>query len=176
MAGELIAQFNAFQLNHESSAGFNAGYQLVSAGAYRGVSLQKLIQSQLMEYYSFCCVVPAAAALATGITVVLNIVDDTTSILDPGTVLDIGVTAQNLSASGALASFTTGVGAEQTGTVTLSSTSRNPVQISIAIANAQLSSLAVGNILGLRIRRVGDNVADTCQGRAILLSGMIKNT
>jgi hypothetical protein len=176
MAGELIAQFNAFTLNRESSAGFNASFQLVTAGAYRGVSLQKLIQSQLQEYYSFSCVVPAAAALATGITVVLNIVDDTTSSLDPGTVVDIGVTAQNLSAAGAMTNFTTGTGVEQTGTVTLSATSRNPVQISIAIANAQLSSLAVGNILGLRIRRLGDNASDTCNGRAVLLSGMVKNT
>jgi hypothetical protein len=65
---------------------------------------------------------------------------------------------------------------EQTGTATLSVTSRNPVQLSIPILNAQLSSLAVGNILAIRIRRIGDNAADTCNGRAVLLSGLIKNT
>jgi hypothetical protein len=176
MAGEIIASFGAVGLNRESSAGFNLGFQFVTAGAYRGASLQKLIQSQLIEYYSFSCIVPAAATLATGITIVLNIVDDTLNSLDLGKVLDMGVTAQNLSASGAMTNFTGGVGTETTGTVTLSSTSRNPVQISLAIANAQLNSLAAGNILGIRIRRIGDNASDTVPGRAVLLGGIIKNT
>ena len=164
MAGELIHQFGPYGLSRESTAGFDPGFQLVSGGAYRGVSLQKLIQSQIQEYYTFTCIVPAAATLATGITVVLNIVDDTTNAVDLGTVLDIGVTPQNLSASGAMTSFSGGTGTEVTSTITLSATSRNPVQISIAIVNANLSSLAAGNILGLRIRRLGDNVLDTCLG------------
>lgn len=176
MAGELITQFGPQDLFRETSLGFDLKNQSVTVGAFRGVSLQKLIQAQLKEYYNLAVTVPAAAALATGITIVLNLVDDGTSPADLGTVVDLGVTACNLSGAGALVNFSADAGTEATGTATLSATAGNPVQVSIAIANAQLASLAVGNFLGLRIRRIGDNASDTCPGRVVLLGGKVSNT
>jgi hypothetical protein len=177
MAGELITQFGPQDLYRETSLGYSLPAQTVLVGNVRGVSFQKLIQSQLKEYYNLTVVVPAAAALATGITIVLQIVDDGQSSADLGLVARFGIQAANLSASGALVDFSSGLGAaEVAGNVTLSATSLNPVLLSIAIANANLNSLAVGNILGLRIRRIGDNAADTCANRVACLGGFVKNT
>jgi len=176
MANELITQFGPADFYRESSYGYNLPAQSCLVGNVRGLSFQKLIQAQIKEYYNLTCIVPSAAALGTGITVILNLVDDGQNSVDLGLVARFAVTPYNLSASGATVDFAAGGGTETAGNATLSSTTLNPVQLSIAIANAALNSLAVGNILGLRFRRVGDNSADTAPGRVVLLGGYVKNT
>jgi hypothetical protein len=177
MAGELITQFGPQDLFRESVLGYSLPNQSCLVGGVRGVSFQKLIQAQLKEYYNLTVIVPAAAGLATGITVVLQLVDDGQNSADLGLVARFGIQAANFSAAGALVDWSAGEGAaEVAGNATLSSTSLNPVLLSIAIANANLNSIAAGNILGLRIRRIGDNAADTAPGRVVCLGGFVKNT
>lgn len=182
MAGELIATFGVQDLYVERNQGYDDKLKTVQIGALRGVSLPRLIRASVVEKYNTNVIVAAAAALATGITVVLQLVDDGTDPADLGKVIQLGVQAFNLSASGAKVDLSGNSGAEQTFTATLSSTSLVSVQASVAIANAQLASLAVGNLLALRIRRLGDtsvwndNTTDTCPGRPVLLGGIIKNT
>ena len=177
MAGELITQFGPQDLYRETSLGYALPFVSALPGNVRGVSFQKLIQAQLIEYYNLSVVVPAAAGLATGITIVFAVVDDGSNAADLGLVVRFGIRAANFSASGATVDFANGLGAaEVAANVTLSATSLNPVLCTVAIANANLNSLAAGNILGLRIRRIGDNAADTCAGRVAVLGGIVKNT
>jgi hypothetical protein len=182
MAGELIATFGVQDLYPERNQAYDDKLKTVVVGALRGVGLPRLLRAQVVEKYNFSCIVPAAAVLGTGITVVLLLVDDGTDPTDLGKVVQLGVQAYNLSAAGAKVDLSGSSGAEQTFTATLSSTSLVSVQASVAIANAQLASLAVGNLLALRIRRLGDtsvwndNLTDTCRGRPVLLGGIVTNT
>jgi hypothetical protein len=182
MAGELITQFTASDLYRESSKGYDTVAASVvyqtSVGASRGLGLQKLISAQLKEYYNGIWVLPSAALLATGLTFKLVITDDGTNPADLGTVIQLEVTPFNLSTALSVVdwSLPASKGTPTTGNITLGATSGLPVVGSIAIAEAGLASLAAGNILGMRLRRVGDATADTCPGRAILLGGIIYNT
>jgi hypothetical protein len=182
MAGELISGFGPQDLYPERVQGYDEKLKSVQIGALRGVGLPRLLRNQCVERYNFTCIVPAAATLSTGVTVVLQLVDDATDPRDLGKVIQLGVQAVNLSGSGAKVDLSSNSGAEQTFTATLSATSLVSVQVSVAIANAQLASLAAGNLLALRIRRLGDtavfndNTTDTCPGRPVLLGGLIKNT
>jgi hypothetical protein len=182
MAGELVAQFNASDLYRETSLGYDTTFQTciyqTANGASRGVSLQKLIQSQLTEYYNGMFIVPAAAALGTGLTFRLVVTDDGQNAADLGLVVRLGITPFNLTTALSVAdwSLAASKGTETLANVTLGATTGLPVIGSIAIANASLASLAVGNVLGIRIRRVGDNAADTCANRVMLLGGIITNT
>jgi hypothetical protein len=182
MAGELLAQFNASDLYRETSSGYEtraatAVYQ-TNNGASRGLSLQKLISSQLKEYYNGQWFVPAAVALATGLTFKFLVTDDGTSPPDLGTAIVLEVTPYNLSTALSVVdwSLPASKGTATNVTVTLGATSGLPVLGSVAIVAANLASLAAGGMFGMRVRRVGDNAADTCPGRAILLGGAIVNT
>jgi hypothetical protein len=182
MAGEILAQFNASDLFRETSKGYETTSQTAvyatNNGASRGLSLQKFISSQLKEYYNGQWFVPAAVALATGLTFKFLVTDDGTNPADLGTVIQLEVTPFNLSTALSVVdwSLPASKGTVTTGNVTLGATSGLPVLASIPIVVANLASLAAGGIFGMRLRRVGDATADTCQGRAILLGGAITNT
>jgi hypothetical protein len=182
MAGELLANFVAGDLYRETSKGYElAAYSAIyqtANGASRGVSLQKFIQAQLLEYYNYMTVVPAAIALATGLTFRLIVTDDGLNTADLGTAVRLSIIPYNLSTALSMVDYSlpASKGTETAATVTLGATTGLPVIGSIPIANAGLASLAAGNVLGIRIRRVGDNAADTCQNRIILHGGTITNT
>jgi hypothetical protein len=182
MAGELLAQFNASDLFRETSTGYKTeaatGLYQTNNGAMRGLSLQKLISAQLKEYYNGVWFVPAAVALVTGLTFKFIVTDDGTNPADLGTVIQLEVTPFNLSTALSVAdwSLPASKGTATTVNITLGSTTGLPVLGSLAIANAGLASLAAGSMFGMRLRRVGDAAADTCQGRALLLGGAITNT
>ena len=182
-SGTLLAQFQASDLYRESSNGYN--YQNTSAlfstanGGSRGIRLNKfVIASQLYEYYNAVYYVPSTVALATGLTWKFILVDDGTNSADPGLVVRLEVTPFNLSASGALVDFSVAgsKGTVTTANVTLNSTSGVPTIGSVPIVVANLASLASGSILGFRLRRVGDNAADTCNSSVICLGGIIYDT
>jgi hypothetical protein len=181
-AGSVLAQFNASDLFRESSLGYETKlntvlYQTANGGS-RGLALPKLIQSQVIEYYNGMWYTPTAIALATGLTHKLLIVDDGTSSADLGLVVRLGVTPFNLSTALSVVdwSLAASKGTETFVNVTLGATTGLPVIASVAIVSANLASLAAGSIYGVRIRRVGDNAADTCPGRVILLGGQVNDT
>lgn len=193
MAGEVLAQINPADLFRETSVGYVLAYQSGLYGGVqgqsRGLSLQKIprdlipvpsfIQAaQPKEYYNGQWIVPAAVALATGLTFRFMLCDDGTDPADLGKVVQLEVTPFNLSTAAAPAdwSLAASQGTATTGNVTLSATSGAIVIGSIAIVLANLRALAAGNVFGMRLRRVGDAVADTCNGRALLLGGVITNT
>ncbi len=182
MAGELLAQFTPPDLFRESSLGYDVvrdtAVYATSSGGSRGLSFQKLIQAQLKEYYNGIFYVPAAVALGTGLTFKLLITDDGTSAADLGLVAKFEVTPFNLSTALAPVdwSLSASKGTATTGVATLQATSGMIVVLSIAIVSANLASLAATNVLGFRLRRMGDDASDTCPGRVILLGGVITNT
>jgi hypothetical protein len=181
-AGSLLAQFTATDLFRESSGGYDLSNQSclyqTANGASRGVSLQKLIQSQLKEYYNAMFILPTLVALGTGLTHRLILTDDGQNSADLGTVVRIGITPFNLSTALTVVdwSLAASQGTETFANVTLGATTGIPVIASIPIVVANLASLAAGSIYGMRIRRVGDNAADTCANRVILLGGVITDT
>ena len=181
-AGSVLAQFTPADLFRETSVGYSLAPQsavyLTSNGATRWLSMPKFISSQLTEWYNGFWFVPAAIALATGLTHTLILTDDGTSPADLGTAVRIGVTPFNLSTALSVVdwSLAASKGTETFATVTLSSTTGKPVTASIPIVTANLASLAAGSIYGLRIRRVGDNTADTCPGRILFGGGQVADT
>jgi hypothetical protein len=176
MAGELITQFGPNDLFRETSVGYSAELFAAPVGVTRGVSFQKLIQAQLKEYYQLVFEIPANLTIATGITVKLRLVDDGADAGDLGKVVKFGITAFNVDSASFKTDLSAAGGAEQTGTATLSSTAGIPVTLSIAIANAQLAAAGVGNMILIRVRRIGDDAADTTNGRVVFLAGHVKNT
>jgi hypothetical protein len=181
-AGSLLTQFTPSDLFRETSVGYNLTPQstvyATSNGASRGLSLPKLIQAQLIEYYNGMWILPTLVAVGTGLTHKLVITDDGTDANDLGKVVRIGITPFNLSTALTVVdwSLAASQGTETFANLTLGSTTGLPKILSIAIVAANLASLASGNLYGIRIRRVGDNAADTCNGRVILLGGEITDT
>lgn len=176
MAGELVAQIDAGAWKRETSVGYVPEFQTVPVGNIFGISLQKLIQSQLTEYYQYFFTIPANLTVATGLTFQARLTDDGTSAADLGGVVRLGVTAFNMDSGSFLANLSAASGAEQTANITLSSTSGALASVSIAIPNAQLASAGAGNNVLIRLRRIGDNAADTCPGRVVLVNAHVKNT
>jgi hypothetical protein len=182
-AGSVLAQFNASDLFRETSTGYDTRFQTAvyqtANGGTRGLSLQKfLIAGQIVEYYNGIWYVPSSIALATGLTHKLVIVDDGANSADLGLVVRLGITPYNLSTALSVVDFSLAAskGTETFVNVTLGATTGLPVIASIPIVVANLASLAAGSIYGMRIRRVGDNAADTCANRVILLGGQVNDT
>jgi hypothetical protein len=181
-AGSLLTQINPSDLFRETSVGYNlpsqsALYQTAN-GASRGLSMPKLIAAQLIEYYNGIWTLPTLVAVGTGLTHKLILTDDGTDASDLGKVVRIGITPYNLSTALSVFDFSLAAskGTETFANITLGATTGLPVVGSIAIVAANLASLAAGNIYGIRIRRVGDNAADTCNGRVLLMGGVITDT
>lgn len=176
MSGELVAQLNATDFYRETSVGYDPVSFSAITGLLRGISLPKLITAQLIEYYNAFFVIPANLTLSTGLTFQFRLVDDGSNSADLGTNVVIGASVWNVDKSGFLTNLTADTPTEVTATVTLSSTAGNPAAGSIAIPSADIPSVAVGDDCLIRIRRIGDNASDTCQGRVILINGYVKNT
>lgn len=182
-AGSVLAQFSPNDLYREAPLGYNpyANATLYSTnnGGSRGLCLNKfVIAGQLSEFYNGMWYVPTLIALATGLTIKLLITDDGTSAADLATVVRLEVTPFNLSTALSVVdwSLPASKGTVTTANVTLGATTGLPTIASIAIVTANLASLAAGSVFGMRIRRVGDNAADTCPGRVVLLGGQVNDT
>jgi hypothetical protein len=108
--------------------------------------------------------IPQLGALTTGVTVEFLLTDDGRNANDLGKVAVFGVTAKNILTDTDTFDITVSGGAEQTANCTLNAASGVGEVVKVLVPNANLDSAAISTWLGLRIRRVGDNVADTCIG------------
>lgn len=175
MALELVAQLQPNQLTRESTIGYEPGLQLVShvSGDVRGLSLPKLAT----QGYTATFMIPGSLTMGTGLTFRLPITDDGTDANDLGKVVRLGVTIKRLTTTAETTDMDTNAGTEQTVDVTLDATTGEVVNGSLAVTTANLdSSVVVGDLLSIRIRRVSTHANDTCNGRVILLGAFIFNT
>lgn len=164
MANELVAPL-VDALQRETSIGYEPGLQLAGSGTLRGLTLPKNAKNA----YDVLVKIPGNATLTTGLRVDVVVVDDGSDAADLGKGVVIGASVKLLADNTDTADLTTGAGAEVTATVTLAATA-GLVRIStISIPNASLDGAAAGGWIGIRLRRVADNPADTCMGRVILL-------
>lgn len=181
-AGSVLTQIQPGGLYRETSVGydapFNSAVYSTSSGSSRGIRFQKLISSQLLEYYSGIYYVPALIALGTGLTCKFAVTDNGADANDLGKVVRLEVTPYNLSTASAPIdySLTASKGTATAANVTLSTTSGVLATCTIAIVTANLASLAAGNWFGIRLRRVGDNAADTCLNDVLCTGGVVYDT
>ena len=183
MAGELVDQIDPGKLYREASAGYDLVGSSALTGTMRGVSLQKINPGSSSgtpavpyEYYNFLTTIPGNITMGTGLTFYLTMTDDGADSSDLSTSVALGITVKKLT-SAVSADLSTVSAQEQTATVTLSATSGLTAQFTLAIGTGtHLNSAAVGDQIGVRVRRLGSSTADTCNGRVICLGGHIKNT
>ena len=171
MANEFLAQLKPRDFTRESSLGVASALNLVQVGDLAGLPLPKLAT----QGYTALVPISHANTYTTGVTVTLYTVDDGTNSADLGKVVRFGVTFKRL-IDGESVDMDAGAATEQTVDVTLESTSGNVTVNTLAIANANLDSLASGEAVMMRVRRIGTHANDTCNGRAVLLGVAIKNT
>ena len=171
MANEFIAQLYPRDFFRESSLGNHDSFNTVQIGDLAGLPLPKFAAQ------GYCALVPVSHAntFGTGLTFTLYTVDDGKDAADLGKVVRYGLTVKRL-IDGESTDIDTGSATEQTVDVTLESTSGNVSVNTLAIANANLDSLATGEAFLLRVRRVSTASQDTCQGRVLLLGVGVKNT
>ena len=187
MSTELVAALGPNDFQRETAAGTDPELVLVNAdggsndapatGAYRGVSLPKFKQSNNIKYgYLAAFRIPDNLTMGTGLTFKIYLTDDGQNSADLGKVVQVGVTVKDLTTSAATNSIDTAGGTEETVNITLSSTSQAVGIGSLAITTANMTSPNVGDLVLIRVRRIGTATADTCLGRAILLRVEVQNT
>lgn len=141
-------------------------------GYLSGIPLRKIDK----EGYDFLITIPADAVVGTGLTFRLFLTDDGDAAALPVTnfaAIVVGLTAKKLVGGTDTTDVATAGGAEQTSTITLSTTSGVVTVADFAVANANLDAAGAGDNLLVRLRRIGSNAADTFQGRAILLDPIL---
>lgn len=182
MANELVATLYPFDLLSERSMGHDptasiAAYTGSVAGKLRGLSLPKVTvgTAAAAAGFTFVTTIPGSLTMSTGLTFAFVVSDDGSSAADLGTVVRLGVTVKRLINDETIDIDTAG-GTEQTVDVTLSSTTGGVAVATLAVANANLDSAAVGNAIAVRVRRVGTASQDTCAGRVLLYGVHVKNT
>lgn len=170
MALEAVSSLPPAVWHRESAMGHNQGLQLAQSGDYRGLSFPKLATQGYVTIF----VIPTGT-LTTGLTFRLATVDDGSDANDLGKVVRYGITVKRL-ADAETSDQDTGAGTEQTVDVTLEATSGNVTVNTLAIANANLDSAAVGDLVAVRLRRIGTSANDTCNGRVILVGASALGT
>jgi hypothetical protein len=112
--------------------------------------------------------------LPTGLTFKLGLVDDPMNPDASGAIV-VGITVKPV-ISGTSDYSQTSAGTEVTATITMPSTSGVDKATSVAVANANLSSLAAGGAFILQVRRIATNAADTHTGVVLLTSISVSDT
>lgn len=177
MANEFITQLGPRDFFRESTFGDTPHLYTEQAGGpgtsndVYGLSLPKLAT----QGYTALVPISHANTFTTGLTLTFYLVDDGTDSADLGKVIRLGVTFKRL-IDGESADIDTAAATEQTSDITLQSTSGLIKVSTLAVANANLDSLATGEACLLRVRRISTATQDTCQGRVLLLGVSIKNT
>lgn len=181
MSNELVAQLDPGSFYRESSLGYDLTFHSALSGTLRAVRFPKMNPGSATgtpatpwEYVDCTFIIPANLTMGTGLTFYLHCTDDGTSG-DPGLVVKWGIAVKRLNAN-ATTDISASGGTEQTGTLTLSSTANGIAIYSIAIANANLNSAAVGDMVGVRIRRMSADSSDTVVGSVLVVGGHVKNT
>lgn len=171
MAGELVDSVRPRDLFRLNGASIN-DVDLVTRISMGGVRMPK----SDVKGFSFVTTIPANITMATGLTFYWDLVDDGTDATDPGLAVRIGITVKKLNTGTATTDITVGAGTEQLKTSTLISTAGQILQDSLAIANANLNSAAVGDQILVRFRRLGTDAADTMLNAPLLFNIYVKNT
>ena len=193
MASEFVATLRPQDFQRETDLGNDGSVSLVLApgealgsaggtnvpsGDIRGLSLPRYLTATNVAHYGYVALfrIPASLTMGTGLTFKVYLTDDGRNAADLGLVVAVGIGLKRLAAN-ATDDEDVGGATEVITPCTLSTTSSGVSITSIAIATAALpASAAVGDLLLLRIRRVGTNSGDTCGGRAILLQVEVQNT
>lgn len=113
--------------------------------------------------------------IATGFTFNIGVVDDGTDADDPGKVVRFGITVKRL-VSGTDNLTIASAATEQTVDVTLNATAGVLTTGALAILNANLDSVATGDKILVRLRRIGTASQDTCRGAVLVTLFDIRNT
>lgn len=173
MANELVGQFTLANMVREQTVGYNPWARAVWVGDTAGVRLNKLDT----QGYIVRGNVPGSLTMGTGLTFIFEVAlpDVPDFDADPGKVVRLGVTVKRV-ISGESLDLDAAAGAEQTVDVTLQATAALVTVATLAIANANLDSLAVNENYAARIRRVGSAAQDTCRGSVVLTLVVAKNT
>lgn len=169
MANEFVAQLSPATAYRETPVGYSPWSDSALTGDLRGLRLHKMDG----DFYNWVFQIPANLTMATGLTFTVVLVDDGALPSDLGKVVRLAVSVKLL-ASAESTDLDAAGSAETAANITLQATTG---QVTVAtIAVTALDSAAVGNVVALRLRRVGSNAADTCQGSVILLGVFAKNT
>jgi hypothetical protein len=171
MANELVASFLPGDLTREQSVGYNRWAYVGGVGSFCGCRLNKLDN----QGYVAIVKIPPGLTMATGLTFSWGFCDNAEFSSDPGLVVRFGITVKRLIA-GETPNMDAAAGAEQFVNVTTQGTSGNLTIGTLAIANANLDSAAVGDRIGIRLRRNGTNAADTFQGSVLVTDLSVINT
>ena len=186
-SGDLISDLHGFDFYPEyGTEGARGNLRLVNnpitgasiTSSYRGWDLLKQSGFTGLVAETYVNKNLAATALATGITLRLTLVDDPLNPC-PGLAVRLGVSVKLIQtgATAANVDFTTSsYGTEVLSTVTLNSTSGLATVTTIAIANANLQSLAKDSNFLVRVRRLGADAADTATGNVMLTHCVIYDT
>ncbi len=173
MAAELVADLNIGNAFKETSVGYNPWSRAVPAGDLCGIRLHKLDTCG----YIWTFTIPGSLTMGTGLTLTFTVVlpDTPDFAADVGKVVRLGVTAKRL-ADGETTDIDTAAATEQTKDITLDATAGKVDVSTLAIANANLDSAAVGDRIALRVRRIGSHANDTAAGSVVLLGIGVANT
>lgn len=112
--------------------------------------------------------------LSTGLTFQILLVDEPNNS-DPGKVVRLGVTVKKI-ASGTDDLTQTGAGTEGAVNVTMPSTSGVAIVGSVAITTSNADSPSAGDLLLVRVRRIGSNAADTHKGVVCVAQVTVSDT
>jgi hypothetical protein len=156
----------------ETSSGYSPDLSYAMTNDHGGLTLPKLDD----QGYTAVLNIPGSLTVGTGVTIKVLLTDDGTSAADLGKVVRLGITPKRLVSGADTLDLDTAAATETAANVTLDATTGEVVVATVTIANAALDSTVVDNMFGLRVRRIGGNAADTCNGRVVLLSVVVSNT
>jgi hypothetical protein len=188
MASEFVAMLQPNDLQREADLGrdpeLNLAVTTVNGFATNdlyGSVLPKYVRGNLTNFgYVTLMRVPKNLTVGTGLTFVFYLTDDGQNAIDLGKTVELGVTLLDVTQGPSnfdLDSAETELATEQTVTATLAATSGKASVTSLPIALASLPpSLAAGDVLAVRIRRIGTSASDTCPGRVLLMCTAVNNT
>jgi hypothetical protein len=169
-SGDEIAYLRPLDLTPENGPPHAPELQRLVGGV-----LGRLLRKQDAAGYQSVLRIPSnGTPLGTGLTLQLATVDDPSNA-DPGKVYRLGVTVKKL-ASGTDNLTQTGAGTEATADVTADATSGELILTNVAVTTANADSPAAGDLVLVRIRRIGSHANDTHTGVPLLLGVSVRDT
>lgn len=163
MPNEYVSEIRPRDWFREGSSGYDPITYVTQIGDLWGIAFPKKTD----EAYNATFVIPTGT-LTTGLTFSGLLVADGQTAGDYGKVVRLGITVKRL-IDDETPSFGTGASAEATVDVTLKASGTLLEAFTVAVANAALDSAAVGNQVGIRIRRISSASQDTALGRVVLV-------
>lgn len=167
MANELIASWGPSDLRRNTSVGYDSrlSRSQVGGGSFDGIALPKNDALACLDVVK----IPGDATLTTGIKFDFVVVDDGKEPFDLGKVAVLGVAVKTLTDNTDNLDVATSGGAEVTANATLAATSGVVRIVTVSVPTASLDAATAGDTIAVRFRRVGSSVADTLNGRLLVL-------